>query len=148
MAMSEQSTSGANVLLGESVDASMSRRPGVPMEMSPPHAMGAAHWAQPERQRDPGNILKRKGLRELTPVFGTSTPPRGLSGLLRRAAYRIPEHATSHWLLLLFADRVDVIEHRPLSLLPLALPLVAGSAGVLLLNRRRRSNWLSRLVRR
>ena len=27
----------------------------------------------------------------LTPVFGTAQPPRGLSGVLRRAAYGIPD---------------------------------------------------------
>jgi hypothetical protein len=145
--MSELTISGTSVLLGDAVDASMSRRPGVPMELDPPHPMGAAHWKQPERQPDPGNILKRKGLQELTPVFGTSTPPRGLSGLLRRAAYQIAEHHTSHWLLLLLADRIDVVEHRPQAMLPLLLPLVAGGVGVVALNRRRRSNWFTRLVR-
>jgi hypothetical protein len=48
----------------------------------------------------------------LTPVFGTSVPPRGLSGLLRRQAYAIPDHHPLHWQTLLLADRVDVWEHR------------------------------------
>lgn len=45
-----------------------------------------------------------------TPVFGTALPPRGLSGALRTRAYAIPEHRARHWLLLLVADRVDVVE--------------------------------------
>jgi hypothetical protein len=45
-------------------------------------------------------------------VFGTAQPPRGLSGVLRRRAYLLPEHHTRHWLWLLLADRIDVLEHR------------------------------------
>jgi hypothetical protein len=55
----------------------------------------------------------------LTPVFGTAQPPRGPSGVLRRAAYRIPEHRALHWLLLVVADRVDVAQHGFRSLLAL-----------------------------
>lgn len=124
-------------------------RPGVPMEQSPPHPMGAAHWTQPERQPDPGNILKRSDLSELTPVFGTAVPPRGLSGVLRRAAYKIPEHHTSHWLTLMLADRIDAIEHRPARLARLALPVIAGAGGLFALRaQRRRRSWLRRLVER
>lgn len=93
------------------VDAKAERRPGIPMELEPPRPMGAAHWEAPDRQPDPGNILRRKGLPELTPVFGTAVPPRGVSGGIRRGAYRIAEHRTSHWLFLLLADRVDALEH-------------------------------------
>jgi len=114
----------------EAVDASLSQRPGVPMENDPPEIVGAAHWIEPERQPDPGNVLKRKGLAELTPVFGTANPPRGISGVMRRAAYELPEHFTSHWLLLLAADRVDALEHGGARrLVPFALS-VAALAGL------------------
>jgi hypothetical protein len=49
-------------------------------------------------------------------VVGTAEPLSGLSGALRRFAYSIPEHEARHWMLLLAADRLDVVEH-----------LVAGS---------------------
>ncbi|HEX3344793.1 MAG TPA: hypothetical protein VHS09_09485 [Polyangiaceae bacterium] len=116
------------------VDAPKERRPGVPMELDPPRIVGNAREGDIPRQPDPGNILKRKGLAELTPVFGTSAPPRGLSGAMRRAAYRIPEHHTTHWLVLLLADRVDAVEHGGVTrLLPLTLPIVAvGGAAVAL----------------
>ena len=97
---------------GAGIDADDARRPGVPMEAKVPHPMGSAHWKVPEQQPDPGNILKRKGLPGLTPVFGTTLPPRGLSGWMRRAAYEIPEHKTSHWFVLLLADRVAAVEQR------------------------------------
>ena len=132
---------------GAAIDADRSRRPGVPMELSPPRPMGAAHWQEPERQLDPGNILRRESLKELTPVFGTACPPRGLSGMMRRCGYRIPEHHTTHWLVLLLADRVDALEHNPTRLLPL-LGLPVSVWAVLALGasvrRRRRATWLGR----
>jgi hypothetical protein len=83
-----------------------------------PRPVGSAHWSVPERQKDPGNVLKRKGLAELTPVFGTSVPPRGLSGVIRRAAYKLPEHYTTHWFLLLLSDRIDALESAVSEILP------------------------------
>jgi hypothetical protein len=120
---------------GAGIDAQPERRPGVPMESEPPRPAGNAHWETPERQPDPGHVLKRKGLNELTPVFGTAVPPRGLSGLMRRAAYQIPEHYTSHWFVLLAADRVDAVEHRARRVLPFALPAAALGAAALAFTR-------------
>lgn len=94
------------------IDESPERRPGVPMEAEPPHPAQGAYWETPERQRKRFRHLKRKGLDELTPVFGTTIPPRGASGIVRRIAYRIPEHRARRWMLLLMADRVDVLEGR------------------------------------
>jgi len=105
----------------QAMDTSMEQRPGVPMEKEAPAPAGNAHWLTPEKMPDPGYILKRANLEELTPVFGTASPPRGLSGVMRTAAYKIPEHFTSHWLILLAADRVDVLEDRLKRYLPLAL---------------------------
>ena len=49
----------------------------------------------------------------MTPVFGTACPPKGLSGLIRRTAYRkYSEGRAAHWLLLIAADRVDAWESR------------------------------------
>ena len=66
----------------------------------PPLARQAAH----------GTILRSAERAGLTPVFGTSVPPAGLSGQLRRLAYRGPEDRMRRWLLLTLADRVDVGE--------------------------------------
>jgi hypothetical protein len=43
-------------------------------------------------------------------VFGTSTPPSGLSGVVRRGAFRWSESNWMHWLLLMGADRINVVE--------------------------------------
>ncbi len=91
-------------------DATRESRPGVPRLQRPVPDPGA-HWRRPEQQRGAA-LLGRSGLRGATPVFGTAQPVRGLSGLVRRAAYRIPEHRPARWGLLLLGDRIDVLEHR------------------------------------
>lgn len=125
MAASESVAAGVP---GRGVDAKPERRPGVPMERSP-RPLEGAHWAQPARQVSTVRVTRRMELGALTPVFGTAQPPRGVSGLMRRLAYRIPEHHAKHWMLLLAADRVDVVGHRLVGAarwLPLALPALAA----------------------
>ncbi|HEX8617117.1 MAG TPA: hypothetical protein VF911_06000 [Thermoanaerobaculia bacterium] len=48
---------------------------------------------------------------DLTPVFGNSCPPHGLSGMLRDYAYQFGEASNRHWMTLILADRVDIFEH-------------------------------------
>ncbi|OBK94013.1 hypothetical protein A5645_18400 [Mycobacterium asiaticum] len=95
-------------------------RPSYPkLEVNPPPATGA-HWEFPERQPEkwPRERSIEHGM--LTPVFGTSTPPRGLSGAIRKFAYRkYSEARAAHWLLLIAADRVDAVESHLASLLSL-----------------------------
>lgn len=141
----DQTNSETNqAVVGAGSDSDPARRPGIPMEVDPGRPAGNAHWITPDRQPDPGGILRRKDLKELTPVFGVTIPPRGLSGLLRRAAYAIPEHYTSHWFTLLLADRVDVLESRlksPAVLVPL---LAAGAAGAFLAFHQPKRKWWQR----
>lgn len=92
------------------VDAALTRRPGVP-EYKKPAPVGHAHWEQPEQQEVHGEQLKDASRRDLTATFGTGPAPRGLSGILRRIAYRIPDYRAKRWALLLIADRIDKIEH-------------------------------------
>ena len=106
-------------------DISPDERPGVPMEQPKgkltPTAPDAVERMKPRR-----GILHGKG-RPLTPVFGTAQPVSGFSGLLRRLAYSMRETQARHWMMLLMADRVDVLEHRAWRLTKVA----AGAAAVL-----------------
>jgi hypothetical protein len=94
------------------VDAAFDRRPGVPEDRSPLEPAGRAHWSEPAKQPPRAGVLKDVERREFTATFGTGQPPRGVSGLLRRAAYRMPDYHARRWAILLFADRVDAIESR------------------------------------
>lgn len=97
---------------GQGVDQARESRPGVPMETQPAHE---ANRTMPRitQQESQGTHLHRKDLDGLTPVYGTGPQPgRSLSGVMRRAAYGMPEYQTRRWMLLLAADRVDMLEHR------------------------------------
>jgi hypothetical protein len=95
---------------GWGVDVDPNDRPSVPMMKYDPEATGA-HWHFPERQPQKWPRERSNEHKFLTPVFGTSTPPRGLSGMIRRFAYRkYSEARAAHWLLLIAADRVDAME--------------------------------------
>ncbi|GAA1551637.1 hypothetical protein [Kribbella lupini] len=92
---------------GWGADLDPADRPSVPREQFDPNLSGA-HWEFPERQ--PEKWPRERSIEHafLTPVFGTSCPPRGVSGAIRRLSYaKYSEGRAAHWLLLLAADRVD-----------------------------------------
>jgi len=91
------------------VDREPRDRPGVPMLPEQVVAVGPLAVAQ---QVTSVPVLVGVDVGELTPVFSSAVPPRGLSGLMRRRAYAIPEHRARRWIMLLLADRVDVWEGR------------------------------------
>jgi hypothetical protein len=95
---------------GWGVDLDPADRPSVPREVFDPTLSGA-HWEYPDEQ--PEKFPRERSIEhaQLTPVFGTSCPPKGLSGVMRKFAYRkYSEARAAHWLILLAADRVDVLE--------------------------------------
>lgn len=97
---------------GWGVDLDPADRPAVPQEVLDVEATGA-HWDFPEYQQPRAHRERSIEHEILPPVFGTSVPLRGLSGIVRRHAYaRFSEARAAHWLLLIAADRVDVIESR------------------------------------
>ena len=101
-----------DIISSRGIDAARDARPGIPKERRPPEPVGNSHWLVPDRQEPAVPVLMHATRTELTPVFSTALPPKGLSGAIRRLAYRIPDHRARHWMLLLLADRIDVQEHR------------------------------------
>ena len=92
---------------GWGADLDPSVRPAVPKEVYNAHPYGAV-WDFPERQPEHWPRERSNEHAFVTPVFGTSCPPRGVSGAIRKFAYRrYSEGRAAHWLLLLGADRVD-----------------------------------------
>lgn len=92
---------------GWGADLDHANRPAYPMERTPPR-LGRVPSMIPQLQKV--EILRSSERPGLTPVFGTSTPPTGISGALRRFAFKFSENDLRHWLILLFADRVNVGE--------------------------------------
>lgn len=95
---------------GWGVDRDPASRPAVPMERKPSRLEGV-HWAEPQQQEVTVEVLHSIERPSISKVFGTSVPPRGISGWIRRAAFRRSENDIRHWTMLLMADRVDVLEH-------------------------------------
>jgi hypothetical protein len=95
---------------GWGADADPAMRPAFPKERTPPR-LDNVHWREPETQRPAPHRIHHSTERPgLTPVFGTSVGPSGLSGLMRDVAFRYSENDLRHWLILLGADRVNVVE--------------------------------------
>lgn len=95
---------------GWGADLDPADRPSYPREQ--PGIETGAHWDFPERQPEKRPRERSVEHAFLPPVFGTSTPPAGVSGAIRKYAYKYSEGRTAHWLLLVAADRVDAWEHH------------------------------------
>jgi hypothetical protein len=99
----------AGEIAGWGSDLDPQTRPGVPRDKAPD--IGAEHlYIDITPQTPPHRIHKSTEHGQLTPVFGTSCPPKGLSGRIRDQAYRLSEGRLSRWMTLMLADRVDMVE--------------------------------------
>jgi hypothetical protein len=94
---------------GWGADADPANRPAVPKERTPPR-LPERHWDQPSAQTAKVKVFHSNERPGITPVFGTSTPPSGVSGMLRALAFKFSENDLRHWLILLAADRINVGE--------------------------------------
>ena len=99
------------------------------MEHSPPRLDGAP-IAAPFQQQERVEIFVSPERPGITPLFGTSAPPTGLSGMLRRLAYKMTENDIRHFMLLLLADRINVVEGIGQDLMSGHVPNVLGEMGI------------------
>ena len=95
---------------GWGVDADPENDPTYPYRDRSKDEGLALNWQRPTAQRSEVEILQSIEYNHRPAVFGTSTPPRWLSGMIRRAAFRWSESHWLHWLMLMGADRVNVVE--------------------------------------
>ena len=93
---------------GWGADLDRANRPAVPMERTPPRL--DVPWDTPEQQSRDIEVLHSIERPGISKVFGTSVPPSGVSGMMRRCAFRRSENDLRHWLMLMAADRVNVVE--------------------------------------
>jgi hypothetical protein len=95
---------------GWGVDADPDNDPTYPMKNRNNGEHEGYSWERPTQQPESVEILHSNERPHVTAVFGTSTPPAGLSGMIRRAAFKYSENSYGHWLPLMLADRVGVVE--------------------------------------
>jgi hypothetical protein len=114
---------------GWGADLDEKNRPAYPMERTPPR-LDNVHWEEPEQQPIRMEVFCSPERPRMTPVFGTGAAPRGLSGAMRAAAYQMTESDLRHWFLLMFADRVDMVEGIGDDIMKGKLPNILGEMGI------------------
>ncbi len=95
---------------GWAIDADPNNDPTYPMKKRTNEEHKGYSWERPPQQPIETEILKSVERPNITAVFGTSTPPSGLSGMIRRQAYRYSESSLGRWVPLILADRIGVVE--------------------------------------
>jgi hypothetical protein len=95
---------------GWGIDADPKNEPTYPMKKYTGDDHNRINWERPPLQPVNIEVLHSNERPNVTAVFGTSTPPSGLSGAIRRFAFKHSENEYLHWLPLIFADRVNVVE--------------------------------------
>ena len=95
---------------GWGVDADPKNDPTYPMKRRKDGEHAGYSWERPLQQPITVEILHSNERPDVAAVFGTSTLPSGLSGILRRIAFRYSESSYGHWLPLMLADRLSVVE--------------------------------------
>ncbi|WP_416402982.1 hypothetical protein [Arthrobacter sp. LFS091] len=114
---------------GWGADLDPADRPSYPRER--PGIETGARWDFPERQEERWPRERSVEHAFVTPVFGTSAPPKGVSGAVRKYAYKYSEGRAAHWLLLIAGDRIDAWEHHLRSLATLRPDNPITETGVL-----------------
>lgn len=99
-----------NHIKGWGVDADPKNDPTYPMKNFTGDDHKRLNYDRPSQQKTNIEVLHSNERPGVSAVFGTSVPPAGVSGSLRRKAFAYSEGNLAHWLLLLLADRIDVVE--------------------------------------
>lgn len=115
---------------GWGIDADPRNDPTYPMRHVDQQQGRGLHWARPVQQHPTVEILQSIEYNRLPAVVGTSTPPSGLSGVIRRYAFRRSESDWWHWLLLLGADRINMVEGIVEDLAGGRVPNIPGEMGL------------------
>lgn len=95
---------------GWGVDADTENDPTYPMKKRNDGEHAGYTWERPTQQPVGVEVLHSNERPNVSATFGTSTPPAGLSGVIRRFAFKYSESSYGHWLPLMLADRVGVVE--------------------------------------
>jgi hypothetical protein len=95
---------------GWGIDANPKNDPTYPMKNRNNGEHAGYSWERPPQQPIDIEILHSNERPNVSATFGTSTPPTGLSGMIRRAAFKYSENSYGHWVPLMLADRVNVVE--------------------------------------
>ena len=115
---------------GWGVDADPRNDPTYPQRDRSGQEGPGMSWRRPTLQKARVEVLRSVEHNRLPAVYGTAAPPRGFSGMMRRAAFTYSESDWRHWLMLLGADRINVVEGVVADLVRGHIPNVPAEMGV------------------
>jgi hypothetical protein len=95
---------------GWGIDANPMDVPAYPMKHRTENDNKGMIWQRPSQQVPTVEVLHSNERPTLSAVFGTPNPPTGLSGEIRRFAFKYSESKIQHWIALLIADRINMFE--------------------------------------
>lgn len=95
---------------GWGIDADSKNDPTYPMKKRMDEEIEGYTWERPPQQPKTIEVLKSVERPNITAVFGTSAPPKGLSGKIRRMAFKKSESSYGRWFPLVLADRIGDFE--------------------------------------
>jgi hypothetical protein len=95
---------------GWGMDADPENEPTYPMKNYTGDDHHRFQYERSEQQPQEVEVLMSIERPVITRVFGTTVPPSGLSGAIRRYAFQHSEDRYRHWLPLILADRINVYE--------------------------------------
>lgn len=125
----EQPKIDPGTVKGWGIDADPANDPTYPMKKRTGADHAGYSWDRPPQQDSEVEVLHTNERPNLSAAYGTSTPPAGLSGMLRRFAFKYSENAYGHWLPLMAADRVGVVEGILSDLVHGHVPNIPGELG-------------------
>ncbi|HEX2969301.1 MAG TPA: hypothetical protein VHO46_09355 [Bacteroidales bacterium] len=106
----ETATEKKNRIKGWGIDADPRNEPTYPMKNYTGDDHNRLNYQKPKQQPKTIEVLHSNERPGITSVFGTSVPLSGLSGFIRRLAFRYSESSFGHWIPLIFADRINIWE--------------------------------------
>ena len=121
-------------IVGWGVDADPKNDPTYPYRDRSKDPGLSLNWDRPTEQDTAVEVLQSMEYLHRPAVTGTTLPPRGLSGIMRRAAFHWSESNWLHWLILIGADRVNMVEGLVDDLAGGTLPNIPAEMGA-------RSEW-------
>lgn len=106
----ENSANNYSHIKGWGIDADPKNEPTYPMKKYTGDDHKRLNYEKASQQPVNVEVLHSNERPGITRVFGTSSPPSGLSGVIRRLAFKFSESEYGHWLPLLLADRINAVE--------------------------------------
>jgi hypothetical protein len=125
----EHTPKDTSQIAGWGVDVDPKNDPTYPMKHRTDGEHAGYAWERPPQQPATVEVLRSIERSDLTSAFGTSTPPSGASGAIRRFAFEYSESSYAHWLPLMLADRVAVAEGNLADLKSGRVPNVLAERG-------------------